>query len=125
VLGIDSSTQSTTAVVFRRDGFGVEAEGRYRDDPRLAAFGLSVGTPILPPTEEEEAHQPAALFLAALETAIPDIPPSLRTHMAAIGPSAQQHGQVWLGRDAVSAIAALNVPGAGVALAALRLDIRL
>ena len=74
VLGIDSSTQSTSAVVLDRAGFGLVAEARvrYRDDPRLASYGLSEAAPILPPRESGEADQPAALFLAALDALLSD-----------------------------------------------------
>lgn len=115
VLGIDSSTQGTSAVVLDRSGFGLVAEAsvRYRDDPRLSAFGLSGLAPILPPREPGEADQPAALYLAALEAILSDLPADALKRLAAIDISAQQHGQVWLGSRGAEAIAALRLPGAG------------
>ncbi|MDA8426144.1 MAG: hypothetical protein M0Z80_08385, partial [Treponema sp.] len=115
VLGIDSSTQSTSAVVLNRRGFGLEAEARirYRDDPRLSSFGLSEAAPILPPRERGEADQPAALFLAALDALLSDLPREVLGRLAAIDISAQQHGQIWLGERGAEAIAALKAPGAG------------
>ncbi len=114
-LGIDSSTQGTSAVLLRRDDFGLVAEARirYREDPRLARFGLSGETPILPPTEEGEAHQPAALYLAALEALLSDLPREFLGRVAAIDLSAQQHGQVWLAEGGLVAVAALRDRGSG------------
>ena len=115
VLGIDSSTQSTTAVVMDRSSFATVAEAkvRYRDDPRLASFGLTEGAPILPPRESGEAEQPVALFLAALEALLSDLGPAILGRVAAIDLSAQQHGQVWLGADGAKAMAALRERGSG------------
>jgi xylulokinase len=115
VLGIDSSTQSTTAVVLDRSSFKTVAEAkvRYRDDPRLASYGLSEGAPILPPREAGEADQPAALFLDALDALLSDLGPEILGRVAAVDVSAQQHGQVWLGEAGSQAIAALRETGAG------------
>jgi xylulokinase len=115
VLGIDSSTQSTTAVALDRSSFATVAEAkvRYRDDPRLASYGLSEGAPILPPREKGEADQPAALFLDALDALLSDLGPAVLGRVAAIDLSAQQHGQVWLGSSGAKAISALREPGSG------------
>ena len=115
VLGIDSSTQSTTAVVLDRETFATVAEAkiRYRDDPRLSSYGLSEGAPILAPREKGEADQPAALFLDALDALLSDLGPAILSRVAAIDLSAQQHGQVWLGGAGAKAIAALRAAGAG------------
>jgi xylulokinase len=115
VLGIDSSTQSTTAVILDRQSFAVVAEARvrYRDDPRLAGFGLEDGPPLLPPREAGEADQPAGLFLAALDAVLSDLPPEALASVAAVDISAQQHGQVWLGPAAAAAIHDLGRKGSG------------
>jgi xylulokinase len=115
VLGIDSSTQSTTAVVLDRATFETVAEAkiRYRDDPRLTRYGLGEGAPILPPREPGEAEQPAVLFLDALEALLSDLGPEILGRVAAIDLSAQQHGQVWLGAAGVQAVAALRASGSG------------
>jgi xylulokinase len=117
VMGIDSSTQGTTAMIFDRGTFALVAEARtrYRDDPRLAGFGLMDGPPLLAPREEGEADQPAALFLAALDAVLSDLPREALQNVAAIDVSAQQHGQVWLGAAGRAAIADLRRPGAGAA----------
>ncbi len=116
VLGIDSSTQGTTAVVLDRGSFATVAEAkvRYRDDPRLVSFGLTEGAPILPPREEGEAEQPAALFLAALDAVLSDLGPGILGRVAAIDVSAQQHGQVWLGSGGATAMAGLRETGSGL-----------
>jgi xylulokinase len=115
VLGIDSSTQSTTAVALDRESFATVAEAklRYRDDPRVAKYGLTEGAPILPPREKGEADQPAAHFLDALDALLSDLGPAVLGRVAAIDLSAQQHGQVWLGQGGARAIAALRAKGAG------------
>jgi xylulokinase len=115
VLGIDSSTQGTKGVLLDRRSFRAVAEARvrYRDDPRLAAFGLSGPATILPPSEAGEALQPAALYLAALDALLEDVPRGLLSRVAAIDLSAQQHGQVWLGAAGRAAVWALGAPGAG------------
>ncbi|HET7839001.1 MAG TPA: FGGY family carbohydrate kinase, partial [Rectinemataceae bacterium] len=105
----------TSAVVLDRFGFGVIAEARvgYRDDPRFACLGLGAESPILPPGEPGEAHQPVAVFLAGLEAVLEDLPRAFLSRVAAIDLSAQQHGQVWLGAEGIKAISALARPGAG------------
>ena len=115
VLGIDSSTQSTTAVVLDRASFATAAEAkvRYRDDPRVAKYGLTEGAPILPPREPGEADQPAVLFLDALDALLSDLGPAVLGRVAAIDLSAHQHGQVWLGEAGAKAISALRGAGAG------------
>ena len=115
VLGIDSSTQSTTAVALDRTSFATAAEAkvRYRDDPRVAKYGLTEGAPILPPREPGEADQPAALFLDALDALFSDLGPAVLGRVAAIDLSAHQHGQVWLGEAGATAIAGLREKGAG------------
>jgi len=115
VMGIDSSTQSTSAVVLNRKTFETIADVKikYRDDPRLAKYGLSDGAPILPPRETGEADQPATLFLDALEALFSDIGPAVLGRVAAINLSAQQHGQVLVGAEGVKAIAALREKGCG------------
>ncbi len=115
VLGIDSSTQSTTAAVLDREGFATAAEAkvRYRDDPRVAKYGLTEGAPILPPREPGEADQPVTLYLDALEAVLSDLGPATLGRVAAIDLSAHQHGQVWLGEEGSKAMAELRKPGAG------------
>ena len=109
VLGIDCSTQSTTAVVLDSSTFQtiIETRVRYRDDPRLAAYGLTSRKPILPPLEIGEASQPAMLFIDALEAVLSDIPQDILERIDAINISAQQHGQVWVSNNGSTLIAEL------------------
>lgn len=117
VLGIDSSTQGTTAVLIDRHSFARlgEARVRYRDEPRLQGFGLLGDQPLLPPREEGEADQPVLLFLAALDAVLDALPRDCLSRVGAIAVSAQQHGQVWLGQDAFSIYQGLGMEGAGQA----------
>lgn len=111
-LGIDSSTQSITAVVLDRNTFQTifEHRVRYSDDPRLLHYGLTSGMPILSPLETGEASQPTALFLDALEALFLDIPREIIQCVEAINISAQQHGQVWLSAQGCDALQKLSTP---------------
>lgn len=115
VLGIDSSTQSTSGIVIDRRDFSIVARARvgYRDDPRLASYGLTGAAPILPSREPGEADQPPRLFLDALECLLADLGPGILGRVAAVNVSAQQHGQVWLGEGGESAVSALRGAGCG------------
>lgn len=115
VLGIDSSTQSTSGIVIDRRDFSIAARARvgYRDDPRLASYGLTGPSPVLPPREPGEAAQPPRLFLDALEYLLADLGPGILGRVAAVNVSAQQHGQVWLGAGGESAVSALRGAGCG------------
>ena len=114
-LGIDSSTQGTTAVLVDLGSRSIAARAkvRYRDDPRLSGYGLDRDLPILPPREEGEADQPVGVFLAALDAVLSDLPARMLAGVRAIAVSAQQHGQVWLSAKAPSAFTGLRADGAG------------
>jgi len=116
-LGIDSSTQGTTAVIVDLGSRSIAARAkvRYRDDPRLSAFALDRAAPILPPREEGEADQPVGVFLAALDAVLSDLPGRMLAGVRAVAVSAQQHGQVWLSAGAPSAFADLRAAGSGAA----------
>jgi xylulokinase len=107
-LGIDSSTLRSLSVA-------AQVKVRYRDDPRLAGFGLEKGQPVLAPREEGEADQPVGLFLAALDAVLSDLPRELLRSVRSIAVSAQQHGQVWLAKGAGAAYASLGLEGSGLA----------
>jgi len=111
VLGLDSSTQSLSAVVVdRRTNQTVRtASIVYKDDPRLAGFGLDPELVLLPPRNPGEADQPPLLFLASLEALFADLKAG-GTNLADIGlvnVSAQQHGQVYLSKGWFAACDAL------------------
>lgn len=120
VLGIDSSTQSTSAVILDAESLALvaRAQVKYRDDPRLVCFGLHDESPILMPGESGEALQPAGLYPAALDIVLDGlhrtVGPEVLGRVAAVNISAQQHGQVWLGSDAPRVFSALHEKGSGL-----------
>lgn len=115
-LGLDSSTQSLTAVVLDIDAAAVVLEHSlsYRADARLNGFGFDHDEMIVPPREPGEADQPPRLFLASLDAMFAD----LKTKLASVGASlsdvvsvntsGQQHGHVYLGAAADQAFAGLK-----------------
>lgn len=116
-LGIDASTQSLTGVVVDIDAAQVVVEHsiQYARDPRLAGYGIDPATMLLPPWEPGAAEQPPLLFVAALEALLDDLT-SRGTDLAAIravNVSAQQHGHVYLAKDAVISFARLSTASAG------------
>ena len=119
VLGIDSSTQGTSAVLLDAESLATvaRAQVKYRDDPRLARFGLLDESPILTPGEPGEALQPADLYPAALDAVLEDLQVAIGAgalgRVAAVNVSAQQHGQVWLGDMAPRVFSRLQEKGCG------------
>src|SRR5690348_13360317 len=75
VLGLDSSTQSLSAVVVDRQSAQIKATTAvsYASDPRLKGFGLDPDLMLLPPRHAGEADQPPLLFLASLEALFSDL----------------------------------------------------
>jgi len=115
VLGIDSSTQSTSAIVLNAANGKIEAEVRvnYKNDYRLKEYVLDPTTMVLPPLEPGEASQPAQMYLAALDACFSDLYkscPNLIGKTEAINVSAQQHGQIWLSEKGVQSIYNLRSP---------------
>ena len=102
-LGLDSSTQSLTAIVVDIDTRIVVYEHSldYRGDSRMAGFGVNTDY-ILPSKEQGEANQPAAMYLASLDAVFGDITkqfPAFNLSVSdieAINVSGQQHGHVLL-----------------------------
>ena len=116
-LGLDSSTQSLSAVVIDIDTAEkcFEHSLDYRADARLNQFGIGEDY-ILPPREEGEAEQPPLMYLASLDAMFTDMREagvpieSIRL----INTSGQQHGHVYLNRDADALLAQLaNVESTG------------
>jgi len=115
VLGIDSSTQSVTAVAA-----DIESRARvceisvdYRAEPDLAAYGITEQY-VLPPGEPGEAKQPAVMYFASLDLLFEKLAGELRRlgfspgDIAAINVSGQQHGHVLLAPAAKSAFDSLQ-----------------
>ena len=116
-LGLDSSTQSLSAVVIDIDTAEkcFEHSLDYRADARLNRFGIGEDY-ILPPREEGEAEQPPLMYLASLDAMFADMQEAgvPLESIRLINTSGQQHGHVYLNRDAASLFAQLtNLQNAG------------
>lgn len=109
-LGLDSSTQSLSAVVIDIDTAEkcFEHSLDYRADARLNGFGIGEDY-ILPPREEGEAEQPPLMYLASLDAMFADMREAgvpLET-IRLINTSGQQHGHVYLNSEADALLAQL------------------
>ena len=116
-LGLDSSTQSLSAVVIDIDTAEkcFEHSLDYRADTRLNRFGIGEDY-ILPPREEGEAEQPPLMYLASLDAMFTDMREAgvPLESIRLINTSGQQHGHVYLNSDAAALFAQLaNVQSTG------------
>lgn len=104
-LGLDSSTQSLSAIVINIDKAEkcFEHSLDYRADARLNGFGIREDY-ILPPRTEGEAEQPPLMFLASLDAMFADMQDAgiALEDIVLINTSGQQHGHVYLNRDAAN-----------------------
>ena len=102
-LGLDSSTQSLSAIVIDIDSAEkcFEHSIDYRSDERTNGFGIG-GDYILPPKSEGEAEQPPLMYLASLDAMFADMREAgiALENIVAINTSGQQHGHVYLNRNA-------------------------
>jgi xylulokinase len=106
-LGLDSSTQSLTAVVvdIKKRQVVYEKSLDYRGDARLSDFGLNSDY-ILPPREPGEANQPATLYFAALDAIFSDMQKEFPDgglsikDIVVINTSGQQHGHALFHKSA-------------------------
>ena len=109
-LGLDSSTQSLSAVVIDIDTAEKYFEHSldYRADARLNRFGIGEDY-ILPPREEGEAEQPPLMYLASLDAMFADIREAgvPLESILLINTSGQQHGHVYLNSKADALLAQL------------------
>ena len=112
VLGLDSSTQSLSAVVVDRQTARVVATTAvsYASDPRLKGFGLDTDLMLLPPRHAGEADQPPLLFLASLEALFADLNNAgvALGQIGLVNVSAQQHGHVYLSAGFAEALSGLR-----------------
>ena len=103
-LGLDLSTQSLSAVVLDIDNCEkiFEYSLDYVKDTRLVKFGLQPESYILPAEIEGEADQPVKMYLAALDALLSDVVKNGvdLQNMVVINVSGQQHGHVYLNRQA-------------------------
>ena len=109
-LGLDSSTQSLSAIVIDIDTAEkcFEHSLDYRADTRLNGFGIGEDY-ILPPREEGEAEQPPLMYLASLDAMFTDMREAgvALENIVAINTSGQQHGHVYLNSEADALLAQL------------------
>ena len=109
-LGLDSSTQSLSAVVIDIDTAEKYFEHSldYRADARLNRFGIGEDY-ILPPREEGEAEQPPLMYLASLDAMFADMREAgvPLASILLINTSGQQHGHVYLNSKADALLAQL------------------
>ena len=102
-LGLDSSTQSLSAAVINIDTAEkcFEHSLDYRVDERLNQFGIGEDY-ILPPKEEGEAEQPPLMYLVSLDALFADMRAAgvALEDIVVINTSGQQHGHVYLNRNA-------------------------
>ena len=125
-LGLDSSTQSLTAIVLGVDGDRTDVvfESSLHFDDALPQYGTRHG--VLPQSDPAVAVSSPLLWADALDVMMARIAASgldLR-RLDAIAGSAQQHGSVYLNANAASVLAGLDPdrrPGAQLAAALSRL----
>jgi len=101
-LGLDSSTQSLSAIVIDIDTAEkcFELSIDYRADERTNCFGVGEDY-ILPSKFEGEAEQPPLMYLASLDAIFSDMQMAgiELKNIAAINTSGQQHGHVYLNKN--------------------------
>ena len=111
-LGLDSSTQSLTAVVIDIDAGKVlyQKSLDYAEDERLNGYGIRRSEYICPPREAGEADQPPEMYLASLDALFADMRSDgvSIADIVIINDSGQQHGHVYLGGDATDLFAKLH-----------------
>ena len=108
-LGLDSSTQSLTAVVIEDDGTTrrVVHETSMAFDRVLVQYGTKHG--VLPGTEPGVALSSPLMWADALDLMMGRLASQIDvSRLVAIAGSAQQHGSVYLNQRAATGLAALN-----------------
>jgi xylulokinase len=100
-LGLDSSTQSLTAIVIDTGSAGraapqivAEIAVAYKDEPSLAQYHCQNG--FLENADEQVRHADPLMWVAALDLLFAKGDPKLWKEIAAISGSGQQHGSVYL-----------------------------
>jgi xylulokinase len=115
-LGLDSSTQSLTAILLEAEGNRrrVVFESSIAFDDAFPQYGTRHG--VLPSADSVTAVSPPLLWVDALELMMDRLAKSGLdlTHLAAISGSAQQHGSVYLNAAARAGLASLD-PKRGLA----------
>ncbi|MFH1998308.1 MAG: FGGY family carbohydrate kinase [Planctomycetota bacterium] len=114
-LGLNSSTQSITAVVVDLQAGAVVYRKSldYAADARLNHFGIDASEYIIPPKEPGEADQPPLMYLASIDALFHDMKSDGvdLSAIAVINSSAQQHGHLYLNAESAGLFARLKEPG--------------
>ena len=101
-LGLDSSTQSLTAIVIEVNGTDARVvfDASLPFDETFPQYGTDHG--VLPRTQPDEAFSSPVMWAEALEAILGTVAASGLdvSRIAAISGSAQQHGSVYLNGDA-------------------------
>ncbi len=107
-LGLDSSTQSLSAVVIDLDAREVVLDHSISFDERLPEFGCTNG--VLPNADPTVAHSDPLLWLAALDLLCEELPGKGvdLSQIVAVAGSGQQHGSVYLKAKATGVLKKLN-----------------
>jgi len=109
-LGLDSSTQSLTAILLEADDRHrrVVFESSISFDEAFPKYGTRHG--VLPNADQVTAVSPPLLWVDALESMFDRLSKTGLdlTHLAAVSGSAQQHGSVYLNATARSGLASLD-----------------
>ncbi len=113
-LGLDSSTQSLTAVLvdFADGKVVLEKSLDYAQDERLNGFGIDRREYICTPRVSGEADQPPLMYLASLDALFSDLQREgfPLDEIAVVNVSGQQHGHLYLGAEAKALFAGLRNP---------------
>lgn len=111
-LGLDSSTQSLTAVVvdFVDGKVAYERSLDYARDERLDGYGIDRREYLCPPRVPGEADQPPLMYLASLDALFEDMKRDRFPlgEVGAINVSGQQHGHLYLAPEAKGLFARLR-----------------
>ncbi|MCH2374121.1 MAG: carbohydrate kinase [Planctomycetes bacterium] len=111
-LGLDSSTQSLTAIVIEVSDGGerrVVFEHSFQFDTELPEYGTTHG--VLPNDDAQVVHSPPALWVAALDHVMEFLARESEVDLKqirAVAGSGQQHGSVYLNASATGALSQLD-----------------
>ncbi|MCX7819984.1 MAG: FGGY-family carbohydrate kinase [Kiritimatiellae bacterium] len=113
-LGLDSSTQSLTAILIDPDARAIVAERSLNFDTELPEYGTRNG--VLRAADPTVVHAPPLMWAAALDRMFERLVSEglALSNVAAVAVSGQQHGSVYLTAGAPAALAELD-PAKGLA----------
>ena len=116
-LGLDSSTQSLTAVAIDSESgeILIEHSVDYAMEVSLLRYGIDAEEYLVPPRVQGEADQPPRLYLASIDLLLSRLKSTGFdfSSVTSVNVSGQQHGHLYLNGTAVTAFAVLKRPGAG------------